>query len=435
MASQKGPSRQEIIDMTAGVMDGELMGKAWPDWNYKHHAYHSPERRYEILQEVGDGVVKRMSLDGLAGQIAKYTRSHKIKAFRMDMKLATETAKYWVAVTKNTLDKMPPGMREKDDKGLCFHRLPWVLEYKPDVETPLFDEFISRCTNAQAFEEFLGSLFYSKSYKEQYLWIYGEGQNGKSSLFGILKKMFGPAYGANDTNSAHNNRFWTAGFLGKSIIAFPDCNSPRFPASALCKSLTGGDWVRVEEKNKPAVDVKLDCKLIFSSNFIPEISGSRADQRRIIYVKVKPIVGAGSANYGERLWEEAPAFFARCKHKYITNNKDHNMIQVDHGSNDELLEEFDEEFQNIFDKHLTRGNQVHRCVISDLLKQNGIKDTKKHKQFKEFLKRRYDAKETRSGRSGPRLWEGIQVKSAIYGGYSNKKPLELLGAYDPDGDS
>ena len=56
------------------------------------------------------------------------------------------------------------------------------------------------------------------------------------------------------------NRFWTWGLVSKRLVVFSEGEKSEasFPSSGYFKSLTGGDSVRIEEKNGGIYSMPLD---------------------------------------------------------------------------------------------------------------------------------------------------------------------------------
>jgi hypothetical protein len=196
---------------------------------------------------------------------------------------------------------------------------------------------------------FIGSLMDEHSPRQQYVWLHGDGGRGKGTLLRFLRRVLGPSFSA---ETPGGDKFWTYGLVGKVLVGFAECDDAKFTTKAIFKSITGGDPVRVEGKGIPAFTATLCCKVIFASNSKPEISGSEADRRRIIYCDVGPRPeGQGmSDDYEELLWAEASHFLHDCRRLYMKNGR--NPIPV--GDPEMLLaliSENEERFETIFNTY------------------------------------------------------------------------------------
>jgi hypothetical protein len=249
------------------------------------------------------------SRESVAQVILRYVTDDVIdSAYKWTAKQAYECAAFWHTYTQ-PIDPPKP-LRWADEPGLCFHRLPW--ERAPTgAPTPLCDEIMSRMSNATAFRVWLGSIFDPRADLQQYVWLYGEGENGKGTLLRMLERVLGPAFTSQEPPTK-DNRFWTYGLRNKRLAAFPDCNNAGFVASGLFKSLTGGDAVRIEGKGKDSTTARLSLKFLFLSNEKPRLSSEHADLRRVIFCELGPITGGAREGYEEELWQEFGEFMKGC---------------------------------------------------------------------------------------------------------------------------
>lgn len=246
------------------------------------------------------------------------------------------------------LPERPALLRFIDEPGLCFHRIP----FRPGDEEkcPLFLEMMHNTTNAEALKSFIGSLFMAASDRSQYVWIWGEGMNGKGALLRMLQRILNGCF-ASETTPTPGNRFWTAGLLAKRLVAFPDCDNPEFPSSGFFKMLTGGDYVRIERKGQEPFSSQLDAKFIFMSNRQPILEANKADMRRAIFCEMGPIKEYID-RFEDKLWDEAPHIVAHCIIKYAETV--HNgIIMVDNKSFDEVTTVTADTMQSIFEQHFS----------------------------------------------------------------------------------
>ena len=251
-----------------------------PKFPFKFHVVEPSPGIFDVLEERRNQVVNYCHDQRVSAAILKFCQtklSNRPAFVNWTTKDAHECMRFWLHMSRPI--SQPVLVREKSSEGLCFHRLPWDAK---KGKCPLFDEFLSRTSNADAYQIFIGSLFYPNSDKQQYLWHYGRGLNGKGSMIRLLRRVLGPAFSAEDAGQA-KSQFWTYGLIGKRLIVFPDCNSYSFPASQKFKSLTGGDPIRIERKNKDPYTEQLEAKFMFASNEKPGLSSQSSDVRRAIF--------------------------------------------------------------------------------------------------------------------------------------------------------
>lgn len=331
-------------------------------------------------------------------------------------------------------DIMPVGQKSED--CLCWHRLPFDLEEGP---TPTFDEMFSRMDAGESVMAWIGSLLDPKADKQQYLWIYGDGQNGKSSLASFLRRVLGPAYRAEQVPDHTTRRFWTAGILGKRLVCFPDCSEPRFTTTGFFKGLTGGDAQRIEKKGKEPFDAELDAKFLFLSNQSPLVTGGRSDLRRALYVEMSEFKGKveGQEGYGSRLWSEGAQMLDKCVRTYRKVAGSGNPVPLSAGSLQKLeilAEESEDSYQEIMATHgLSASLERNRAAelnpdikllerpfmypvdLQRYLKASGIVKPMEQKMFLRWIERKYGAVRKRVKVSGVCEWRIVGISGSQEG--------------------
>ena len=328
-----------------------------PSFGWRYYTLKQPGGEREILKEIdrGSEVVAFYSMEGLTSDILTYCCT---KLLGNDMFAAVETkhaknaADYWRLSTPPIPE--PAMVRARSEEGLCYHR----LDFDPDVNqsTPLFDEFLGRCSDPDAVMCFIGSLFYPEADRQQYLWFWGAGQNGKGALQRFLARIMGPSYISTTPPGKTGDKFWTSMLLGKRLVVFADCADPDFPVTGLFKSLTGGDMVRIEKKREHAFSTYLNCKFLFSSNERPSLTGQKADIRRAIYVEVEPITGDPMPQkvYDAKLWAEAAGVVGKCREAYLSAcGSDGAAIPIDDEKLQALIEANSDQWSTIWEMYFS----------------------------------------------------------------------------------
>lgn len=385
---EKGQIIRKFQDIRDRINSGE-----WGQGEY-YLCEPSPGDYLFLFCGTGDGVVEICREAKLANVILKNTEH--LKGFNFTPRMAQEAAKYYMMTASVT--KEPAQFRLKSDPGLCFQRLSFDLQ--PDFgEHPLFDELLSRMTNKDAIVDWLGSLFDLESDRSQYVWVYGDGLNGKTSLLKMLKSVFGKSYASLETPH-HQDRFWSMQLIGKRLVGFEEVSDQNFVTSAKFKNLTGNENIFVEAKGKMGYNVNINSKFIFCSNEKPNISSARADLRRAIYCFIEPIVDLPQTNYVDRLIKEAPAILSNCAYLYRQKYLDRRPIEIsleDIEVMNELIDENEQDLQDIFDKNFILDERKNIYVkdkyhfppsaFLEVLKENP--QISKNK-FIKFLASKYD---------------------------------------------
>lgn len=322
-----------------------------------------------------------------------------------------EAAWNWRHLTQEIQEPTP--FKFKSDPGLCFHRMPFDPIIDDGTNCPLFAEICSRIKdNADAYRAFIGSIFIPESNNQQYLWLYGQGQNGKGVTIRFLEKCLGKALVSLEPPT-QDARFWNSGLLGKRLGVFADINDPEFPTKHKFKMLTGGDPIPMEKKNKDSFTARINCKFLFASNDEPEISGQKSDQRRAIFCDMKAITCEESDGYEDRLWLEAPYIIGWCMETYLENRNKMGMIsfapEILQGLSDEAYSDcaymFNEYF-NVVADGFAASRELSR-IFTTRYHSNSPKQLRKFRKWLQFKNIAVPGKNEKDIRG----WHGITVKN------------------------
>lgn len=306
----------------------------------------------EIVKEIPGTyhVVSHVHMDDVISDILTYSRnaaSGNMQLNQIVYNQAVLNANDWKA--SSTPIEKPAMVLFRNDPSICYHR----LDFEPDrkMPTPLFDELMSRCSDPVAVQSFVGSLLEEKSDTQQYMWLFGDGCNGKGCLIRFMRKLIGHAATPKEA-PVGRDKFWTHSLLGKRLVTMADCDDTEFVRSGLFKSLTGGDEVPMQAKGGHEFAAKTYCKFIIGSNEKPRISRQESDLRRVMYVTFKPIGCEKDGTYEDRLWLEASGIVAKSLDMYDekVGNKHGSIPTVKDAVND-LIEENEENLDYFFDRY------------------------------------------------------------------------------------
>lgn len=395
----KKPKKTEFYYQLQHVMNGFNLAK-WPDFDKKFHVLCDERGVKTIIEELSNKVCRHVTEDAVIDAITKYC--YKYLPHNPDAQVSYEEARacfrLWRSLTPNFEAEIVP-VAQKSEDVLCWHRLDFDFEEGP---TPTFDEMFSRASNAEAIKTWIGSLFSADADRQQYVWIYGQGNNGKGALVRFLHTIMGPAFCAQQPPT-EGDRFWTSGILGKRLVVFPDCNDFNWPRTGLFKMITGNDAVKIEEKGKQPYTATLCAKLMHLSNEAPNISGSTADVRRVVYSEFQPIDTKPIADkvYQQKLLNEGAAFLKQCVDLYLQHCPDHDKIPVDIQGIEEIIEANEERFWYLFMQNFTPTKSEPGLLreksfippqrFQDIFKEEKI-DFKKQRSFFEYIERNFGVK-------------------------------------------
>jgi hypothetical protein len=370
-----------------------LAPKEWPEFPRHFHVFQDEQGRQAVLEEYAPGLVGYRDETVVTAAIAQYCWGELGGMLGADLshKAAVACGKLWLSLTPPLAEK-PLALVEKSTPGLAFRRLPFDAPPEfVDEACPRFQEFLSRCSQPVAVAAFLGSLFYPDADRQQYLYFYGEGQDGKGSLLRMLYRLLGSACQSLQPKKG-DDRFWNMKTYGKRLVMFPDCDDFRFFASPEFKSLTGNDPIFFEEKGRSGfTDIPM-CKLIAASNHRPNISSQKSDLRRLIYVEVAPVVEMDLVpNYEDLLFAEAEAIVRVCKATFERVSPDRGTVPCEFAV-DVALEAEDDAIC-IFNRHFEptddENHSISGAQVLEILNKEKVKKGAEQRRIKEVWKRMF----------------------------------------------
>lgn len=400
---------------------GDDVQRELPAFPRRFHVVETAPGVRRVVEELGDLVVRDVNPEAVTNAIVGYAARDLAgrPGFTFDVRSSRNAMEYWRAIVDPVPE--PPAVRWADEEGLTYSRLPWRLEASPppDAATPLFNELFGRITNAPALIEWIGSLFDQAADRQQYVWLFGQGQNGKGALLRFLAKVLGHAFRAKQPPS-QTDTHWTSGLIGARLVAFPDCNAYGFPATGLFKSLSGGDLVDINPKFERSYTAELSCKFLFLSNERPQLSSERADMRRAIYCEVAPIPLDPDPAYEAALWAEGGHFLSRCIYNYRTHYPHGGPIKVETAELEDWVANVEERWEALAAEHLVIDPE-ECCLQTQWVSwcQDHLKDHRAKREFVAYLERKHglrvghrQRRTVRTSRGTAKAYGGFRLRSA-----------------------
>lgn len=390
---EKKPKKDKIkkIDLYmsfAHLIQRKPMSPQWKPFPYIFHVLKDKSGIHQYLEELENQVLIHIDRQRIVDSLTRYFHDHCLHIQGTDLKPEDfqNSVKYWASITDSLAQEIVP-VRSRSNYGYTWHKLPFDPQRGGH---PTWDEMLGRMTNSEGFMAWVASLLDAQADRQQYVWLYGEGRNGKGSIARFLTKLLGPAV-AWESVPEESNRFWTSGILGKRLVIFDDCERYTFPSSGMCKTLTGGSDVRIERKNMPSFTGRLDCKFLFTSNTNPKLSSTEADMRRAIYCELGRISKQFDRSYEDYLWAEAPHFVYSCWQKYKEMCPDKGEIPVDRTQIEELASDSEEGFMMLWGKlfigtSVSTDAHVRADKMQMILRQEGLSNIEMNR-FKDWMKR------------------------------------------------
>lgn len=369
-----------------------------------------------ILEEHASRVFTKSAPGEVSKTIGLFVKQnmHRLPDFVWNAKQIDDFVKFWIYHTPNI--PMPVSWCWKSEDVNTFNRLPWDMG--DPSPTPTWDSIIGRMDNAKAFKQWIGSIFVPESYRQQYVWMHGEGGDGKGCIDRFLGRVLGNAY-ASEVAPAPGDKFWSYGLIGKRVVSFPDTHAAGFPSSAMFKSISGGDAVRMEIKGGAAFSMKIDSKFLFSSQKRPDISGDAADLRRIILVEIRPRDDKTfAATFEDDLYTEGGAFLSQCIFEYLDHCPDHGPLEANTDSVESIVADAEAHHEALFDEAfmLAPELQVTAATFAAVvlrLTKNSHRETIAFRRWLEST-HKIRCKVVRDGTKTKKIYPGIALNSHFH---------------------
>lgn len=203
--------------------------------------------------------------------------------------------------------------------GWAWQRLPFdPIENPP--KPPELTEIMRRTSaaEAEAVEIWIGSLFDYAASRTQYLYIHGEGNDGKSMLKDAVSLMFAnQGIAIMDGDDLTGDKHATSDLEGKRLLLFPDMRKPSLPSTGVFKKITGDDSIGVNPKGLPRRNIALHVKVMILSNYPPQLEGTLADKRRLVSAKFESFAGGEDEEFKRQFLTATPAIAQYCYAKYL----------------------------------------------------------------------------------------------------------------------
>lgn len=128
---------------------------------------------------------------------------------------------------------------------------------------------------------------FALSLLNQYIWIHGEGGDGKSSFLNALMKFLGSRLCCS-LGQTINSEFGLENAVGKRMVVLSDVKTGLSVKSQLIHNLTGHDAVSINRKNKPIITKELKPIVWIAANEAPDVNfDARNEARRCLYIKMQ----------------------------------------------------------------------------------------------------------------------------------------------------
>jgi putative DNA primase/helicase len=243
----------------------------------------------------------------------------------------------WVEASPNELLPFRNGVLEIATGKLLPHdpryRLTWQLPRNHDplaIDWNRINTFLDHLSNRNAAIKdillaFCNAVLKGRSDLQKFLHLIGLAGSGKGTFARLLADLIGADNICSTTlEDWCCNRFESANAYRKRLVVFWDEDKHTGKLGKFL-SLTGGDWIRAEEKGKKALQYRYDGMVVVCSN-LPIFTGDAASriQRRVITVPCNnPVPAAHRRDLNVEFQSELDAFT-----NYVLSIPDEHVTKV-----------------------------------------------------------------------------------------------------------
>jgi len=188
------------------------------------------------------------------------------------------------------------GLLELDSGEFDQHTRAWFslvclpYAYDPAAECPRWLNVLNQNLEGDAdrvhlLQEFFGYCLVNTTDAQRFMFLVGEGANGKSVVLAGLHAMLGPDNVSTVPLEDFGKRFAMAQTLGKLANISPEVGELDRTAEGTLKAFVSGDRMTFERKGKDAFSARPTARLVLSTNNTPRFSDkSEGVWRRLLLV-------------------------------------------------------------------------------------------------------------------------------------------------------
>ena len=292
---------------------------------------------YDNKHNAGGVMVTKNS----AGKYVKIEADLDLTAFynnkTVDQKVFTPNNPYCSEV----LLRKTPTVFTNNEKEPCiskFNKDKFIAQCKSKFgdnipDTPCCDSWLSKYTDSdkESIKDFIWTIFDTSAETSECLWLYDEGNLGKSTFYSFISKLMQRyiksafdremCYSSKSLDAEIKQQFYTSKIYDKRLVTFADCKNTMIVKTELLHRMTGGDPIEVEDKYEKAFQFLMKARIMIFSNSYPSIDLNQKNElRRVILVTPEnPFAEIGKVikHYENEMLNEGEAFLYKCYLSYL----------------------------------------------------------------------------------------------------------------------
>jgi len=219
---------------------------------------------------------------------------HKIKSYQMIERSDFLEPETKINLLNGILNVYTKELEPHNPKYNFLYKL--NINYNPSTKCPNIMKFLKEiCSHDNkkllCLVEFLGFCLISSYPIKKFLMILGKGDNGKSTLEYVIRRFIGNEKNVTGLTIQDicDTQFLASRLYGKRLNIRGEMRQLKLSSIEMLKSLTGGDIVTVDRKNRDMIDLHPSCKFVFHFNKLPLLDLRSMDNqswKRIILIEL-----------------------------------------------------------------------------------------------------------------------------------------------------
>jgi hypothetical protein len=200
----------------------------------------------------------------------------------------------------------------KVEDGDYTHWKIWETQFLPD--------------DLEVYKAWIYSIFVADNKSRQMLWLYDPGSSGKSMTIETIGHYGGDHFACPVKLSQIADKFYGTFFDKYRLVYFDDVESSIAMSVPSIKTVSSGNDIMVDRKSNPVpYRASTMCKIAFTANMPPVITGDIAGESRAIVIRIQPattenrqyMLDMAKSNLEKILTSELPSFLYSCRESYL----------------------------------------------------------------------------------------------------------------------
>lgn len=252
--------------------------------------------------------------------------------------------------------------------------------------TPAWDSFFNRIRKpcmVPVVKAYLAGLFVSENTTKQALYIFGNGNDGKSQITDCLAVKMGENVTFMLPQNMKANQFTMMDAYGKRMFLGEELQSPNVIKHGMLHAILGGSRVRLEPKNEPAFKGKVYACGVITSNYAAQIDDVENQRSRLLYIEMFPTSAEEINAHGKEWARNLKKEFSAMIYEGYKYYKEYNPS----GSSFKMPSDYREIIEDLFDEKARHINDfIEDCFEEDA---NGFVPAKLGEAFIQYVKSQY----------------------------------------------